>query len=228
MSRRRRQGAAAGRSARRLWAVAGILATVCAQTAMAIGNFNPSPAELRLLPAYCGPRAQPWGNDANRPEVRRWLQVFGGDYIHMHHYCEALLRLHKARTEADPDRRRGMYQVALNNLEYVRERVGSGFVLRAELHVLLAETHAGLGDLGAALAEARRSVQAKPDYVRGIALLADLSVRAGQAAEARRALEAGLARKPQARRLRLRLACLDGRAARGCPRGYPAPGEGRR
>jgi len=31
-------------------------------TALAIGNFKPTKQELRLLPAYCGPRAEPWGN----------------------------------------------------------------------------------------------------------------------------------------------------------------------
>ncbi len=64
--------------------------------AIAIGKFKPSPAELRMLPAYCGPRAQPWGNGGSRPEVRRWFQVFWRDYVHMHHYCLALLSLRKA------------------------------------------------------------------------------------------------------------------------------------
>lgn len=190
--------------------------------AHAIGNFNPDPKELRLLPHYCGPRAQSWGNDGNRPEVRRWLNVFGSDYVHMHHYCQALLSLRKAPLARDQKSRNFMYKTALQNLEYTEQRVSPGFRLRPELYVLMAQAHEGLGNTGKALDYARRAVRAKQDYTRGIALFADLSIKLGQTDTARKALRKGLSLKPKSRLLRRRMACLNDDKLKGrhCPPGY--------
>ena len=190
----------------------------------AIGKFKATPAELRLLPAYCAPRAQPWGNDSSRPEVRRWFQVFGKDYVHMHHYCLAMLKLRRAPMIADARERRAAYVVARNNLLYMEKNVSRGFLLWPELKVLLAEAYRGLGDRARAVAAAQQALALKPDYARAAVFLADEWVEMGRPEEARRVLEGAIKRGARARSLARRLACLEGRGRR-CPSGYRSNGS---
>ena len=204
--------------------LAGLL--MVAGEAGAIGKFKATPAELRLLPAYCGPRAQPWGNDSSRPEVRRWFRVFGRDYVHMHHYCLAMLKLRRAPTIADGRKRRAAYAVARNNLLYMEKNVSRGFLLWPELKVLLAEAYRGLGDRARAVAAAQQALAVKPDYARAAVFLADEWVAMGRREEARRVLEAAIKHGARARSLMRRLACLEGRGRR-CPAGYRVAGSGR-
>ena len=193
--------------------------TLFSDDAIAIGKFKPSPGELRMLPAYCGPRAQPWGNDGSRPEVRRWLQVFGRDYMHMHHYCLALLSLRKASVQIDPRMRRATYEVARRNLIYMEKNVSRGFVLWPELKLLLAEAYRGLGEFGKAVVAAEAALAMKPDYGRAAVFLADLWIGMDKPEEALNVLRRAVGHGARSRAVNRRLSCLEGKGRR-CPPGY--------
>lgn len=172
----------------------------------AIGSFNPTAAELSLLPPYCGPRAERWGNDVSHPEVRRWRSVFGSNYSHMHHYCHAsLLLLRGDREPLHSPKARGEYKAALNNLEYMESRASSDFVLMPELYLKKARAYQRLDrDLEAQWA-LRRSIELKPDYVPAYAALSDFYLDRGKPELARRVLQEGLAVVPDAVILQRRL-----------------------
>ena len=186
----------------------------------AIGSFNPTNDELRMLPQYCSVRAASWGNDANDPRARRWFNVFGKDFIHMHHYCIALLEMRRADRIFDTNKRRSHLRKARSEFDYMERKSSPGFVLRPELLLNISIVMERLGDMGESLIYARQAVDAKPDYLKAVRHLADLLVRQGDRSEARAVLEEGLRKKPKASSIRRRIGCLDGKHDRLCPPEY--------
>ena len=197
-----------------------VVMVVFAGPGMSIGSFKPSPLELRLLPPYCAVRAEEWGNNARDPRVKRWLLVFGDDFIHLHHYCQAILDLRKATQELSDKVKYSLYSHALSEFNYVAKRVSSDFVLWSELLVFRSVVHDGLGHTGRALRDAREAIRRKPGYLKGIINLADLLVRHGKRDEARKVISDALNAKPQSSALKRRMNCLDGDRRSGCPKGY--------
>ncbi len=188
--------------------------------AHAIGSFRPTAMELRMLPAYCAVRAEKWGNDKNDPRTKKWYSVFGNDFIHLHHYCGAILDYLKAPLEPTEKKRKKRYEHSLYNFDYVAERVSPNFVLWPELLVFRSRVHSKLGNIGQALKDAKAAVNKKPGYVKGIVNLADLLVQYGKRDDAFSVIEDGLRIKPSSRVLRHRKACLDHTRIKGCPDGY--------
>ena len=113
--------------------------------ALAIGSFKPSKQQLAMLPPYCGPRAETWGNDASRPEVAHWIRMFGGkNWIHMHHYCFMLLSVNMANSSFDRNERRGAYKRAMNELAYMEKSVSPDFILWPEMRLYRTIIEGGL------------------------------------------------------------------------------------
>jgi len=123
--------------------------------AWAIANFHPTKKELASLPDYCGPRATKWGNDLRLPAVKKWTRKFGADdWMHMHHWCEALVQIQRAAaTGITETERRFHLKVALNNLGYSMRHATPSFVLWPAMLVKKAEISEALGgDENAAMA----------------------------------------------------------------------------
>ena len=187
----------------------------------AIGNFHPSEKDLKLLPSYCKPRAYNWGNDKKDPRTQKWYRIFGGNYIHMHHYCQAILYLTKADLEYNSTQRSHLLKNALDELKYMEKRATPDFVLLPELHVYLSKTYRGLNDPGKAFYHANKAVNLKPDYIKGVKVYADLAVSSGQRDEALKAIETALKKKPKSSSLKRRLECLKNpKTEINCPEGY--------
>ncbi len=192
-------------------------------TSHAIGNFHPSERELKLLPSYCKPRAHNWGNDRNDPRTKKWYRIFGNNYIHMHHYCQAILYLTKANLEFNSLRRTRLLENALEELKYMEKRITPDFVLLPELYIYLSKSYRGLNDLGKAFYYADKAVTLKPDYIKGVIVFADLAVSLGQRDEALKAIEKAIEKKPKSNSLKRRLECLKTPNANiNCPEGYMA------
>ncbi len=196
------------------------LAVLIPGSVFAIGNFHPSPEELKLLPKYCTPRAYHWGNNRKDPRTRKWYKIFGDQYTRMHHYCQAMLNLRKAMLEFNPGSRKGLCAQAKNDLEYMEKGIPSDFVLLPELYVMFSQTYQCLGNPGSAFAYAEKAVRLRPDYVKGAITYADLAVKLGQREAARRVLETALKKKPRSHRLLRRMTCLKGHGQEDCPPGY--------
>lgn len=184
--------------------------------ASAIGSFKPTPGELTLLPPYCGPRAEAWGNDASHPEVARWMKIFGNDYIHMHHYCIALLTLHYGQLATEASERSRLFRRVVGQIQYVADRVSAGFILWPEMLHNRARAELGLGDTGSATRSLQEAITRNANYAPPYAELSDLHVSLGQREEARKVLETGLGHQPNSRLLLRKMTCLDNRNTPGC------------
>lgn len=184
--------------------------------ASAIGSFDPTVAELALLPPFCGPRAERWGNDASRPEVAYWMGIFGKDYQHMHHYCDALLSINRARATFDERESGAAYTRALNNLHYTVKAASPEFSLWPDVLYQKARIERSRGNVAAALLSLREAIDRNADYAPPYAELADIHTSIGERDDARKVLEAGLARQPESRLLQRRLRCLEDGTAPGC------------
>lgn len=176
-----------------------------APRADAIGTFNPTEAELALLPPYCLSRAYHWGTD--HPEVRRWRAVFGEDYIHMHHYCQGLLYLMRGDiSPLDSHEAYFNYKKAVGNLEYMEDRASPGFSMMPELYLKKGQALSRMGELRKAAASFRKSIELKPDYVPVYAVFSDFFLTHGESEKARQVLHEGLSVVPDAGILQRRLA----------------------
>lgn len=172
----------------------------------AIGTFNPSEAELALLPAYCVPRAFHWGNDTSHPEVRRWRSVFGDNYSHMHHYCQGLLYLLRGNLKPLGSHQAYInFKKAVGNLEYMESRASSDFSLMPELYLKKAQALSRMDQPREAVGAFRRSIELKPDYVPAYAALSDFYIIQGRSELARKVLREGLSAVPDANTLQRRL-----------------------
>lgn len=54
------------------------------------GNFNILPAkptdlEMNFLPSYCEVKFK-YGMNRKNPLVRKWLNILGDDFVHVHHH----------------------------------------------------------------------------------------------------------------------------------------------
>ena len=183
-----------------------LLLVLMSPQAGAIGTFNPSEAELALLPSYCVPRAHPWGNDTSHPEVRRWRSVFGDNYSHMHHYCQGLLHLLRGNLKPlDSHQAYINYKKAVGNLEYMESRASSDFNLMPELYLKKAQALSRMDQPREAVGAFRRSIKLKPDYVPAYAALSDFHLVQGRPEQARKVLREGLNAVPDAGSLQRRL-----------------------
>jgi len=191
------------------------------QEAYAIGSFKPTTDDLRLLPQYCAIRAASWGNDAKDPRVRRWFNVFGKDFIHMHHYCEGILRFRKSFLITDPRLRDIALKKSVDELTYTANKATKDFILWPELLTYRAMAFYELGETPKAMADVRRALEIKPDYVKAITVLADFMVKQGDFEGAKNELVRGRKIKPRSKSLKRRIDCLEGkRKDKLCPEGY--------
>lgn len=154
---------------------------LCSGNALGIGDFKPTKTELMLLPAYCAPRAEPYGNQNEHPEVAPWVGMFGPDWIHMHHYCAALLWQKKASLSlADKKRRDGMLQTALSEIAYVERAVSPTFVFRGEMATVKGDALAQLNQPQIALLAYRQAIESDPAYANAYVRLGALQAKMGE------------------------------------------------
>lgn len=173
--------------------------------------------EVSRLPPYCIYTAHfreniPGG--MNKEDSQRWQTILGEVFQTLHHYCWALMYLHRAKFLATDARTRGWnYSSAIHDIDYVLSYVNSrglrDFVLLPEILTKKGEALVGLGRGGRALGEFERAIELKPDYWPPYAHISDYYRSIGELTKARETLQSGLSRSPQASGLQRRLKELD-------------------
>lgn len=196
--------------------LAGLLMATC-PSAWAIGNFKPSAAELAALPAFCAPRAQPYGNQASHPEVKPWLSVYGSDWIHMHHYCSGLAFINRSYASRGGKDREITLGNAVRELDYTLRNIRSGTALSAEVLSARGQALLGLGRASEASSELEKAIAIEPGLRRAYGLLADAYVRLKQRDKALKAISEGIRHNPDASSLKRRYDELGGKPP------YPEP-----
>ena len=95
--------------------------------------------EYQSLPQYC--QAQRFIARDNRhrhiseSEYASWKAKLGPDYLHMHHFCRALISLRRAALSSSIREKNWGYDRAIRDFDYVLRNVDRAFVLLPEIHL---------------------------------------------------------------------------------------------
>lgn len=182
---------------------------------------NVTEAEWAQLPEYCPDKIKNyavWGIEGRR--ASHWISVMGGreNWVHMHHYCWALIEFLRAgKPETSKMLRNTYLNNAVGNINYVIGNARPDFKLLPELLTKKASALVKLGRDGDAAAAFRQAADAKPDYWPAFAGLAEIYRRLGQLNEARAVVEEGLEHAPQSKLLSSMLAELQKSGAKSAP-----------
>lgn len=202
----------------RTWFVfAAMSVTLGLGEAWAIGNFKPTAAELGALPAFCGPRAQPYGNDADHPEVKPWLPVYGPDWIHLHHYCAGLNFINQSYRSANKLEKDGTLRSAVRELDYTLKNCRPGTQLYAEILLARGTALFGLKRLTEATRDLENALAIDPKLRRAYSLLADSYVALKRKDKALETVAEGIRHNPEAVSLKRHYDELGGKQP------YPEP-----
>lgn len=89
---------------------------------------SPTDIEVAMLPPYCQARLR---GDAQSKDA--WNKRLGREnFVHLHHYCNGLNYISRARAEMDAQTRNFYLQRAVAQFDYVLQRWAPSFPLYAE------------------------------------------------------------------------------------------------
>jgi tetratricopeptide (TPR) repeat protein len=178
-----------------------------------LDNYQLTPEEVALLPEFCRhtqlivPRH---GSDAAQKE---WIARVGPSFLHMHHYCIAVVAYVRSFRHANrPADRSGYLVFAWQNLTYVVNNSEAGFALMPEVLYRRGQVRFRQGMLAEAAKDLEDALQGDPNHVRASYELSQVAVALGDRARARTVLEKALERAPESRLLKLALSDLQARA----------------
>lgn len=167
---------------------------------VATADYVVTDKDLLILPEYCAVRTR-LGIDNSKPKVVYWKGVMGQTYDHLHHYCRAQKYLNCGKLEVDKKERSECLARALDQFDYVLERMSNNFPLEPEVHVLKGDTLYLLGRTGDAMSEYNQAIAIKPDYLKSYRNEAKMLQEIGQIPQAIAVIEQGLKVKPRSRSL---------------------------
>lgn len=169
------------------------------------------PRELAMLPKYCM-YTQVFrdniqgGNDIN--EIRRWTEVMGETFHHMHHYCYGLMNVTRAMLATEANPRNFYLRAGIGEMDYVIERTTPDFILMPEMLTKKGQALIRLGRPALGMDQIEKATQIKPDYWPAYVAMADHYKDIGDLKNAREVVQRGLAAAPDSKTLQARRAEL--------------------
>ena len=170
--------------------------------------------EMAMLPPYCKHTQLfrdrvPGGNDS--AEIRRWGDIIGPAFPHMHHYCWGLMKTNRAVLLARTRQARNFnLDSSIKEFDYVLRNAPEDFVLLPEILTKKGENLIRLGQGPMGVRELERAMALKADYWPPYVVLSDYYKTSGDVGKARALLEKALSFAPEVQGLKNRLAELDG------------------
>ena len=163
-------------------------------------QFQVRANEMPFLPKYCE-HAQTFPTRA--PDgVAYWTARLGPAFHHIHHYCWALSRMHRAQTMAANDPvRNGYYDSAIKDIDYFIQRAEPNFVLLPEMLTRRGEALAKLKRHVDAETTFSEAIERKPDYWPAYKGLANTYLDQSRVANARETLNLGISKSSDPRML---------------------------
>jgi len=170
----------------------------------AVGAFKPTEAELRMLPPYCKPKAVNLNSKVGpyqkyRPLIKIWKQRLGPDYVHLHHYCQALQALNKIYKE--PEKKKFYYKVALGNIEYMERNASKKFILMPEIFYTKAKVLYSMGRTDDAIKYLISAIRLKKNFTAPYVKLIEIYSKLGMKDKAKKVLTTGLKYNPKSKAL---------------------------
>lgn len=179
---------------------------------------NVTDGEMALLPPYC-PDTQgfkygdAYGSNMS-PRAPYWVGLMGKTFWAVHHYCWALINLHRSQLPGvSATMRRGMLESVIGDYNYVIVNGTADFVLLPEILTRMGEAHMMLGNAGQAYEAFARARAVKPDYWPAYLRWAAVLEKSNQKAEAKKLIAEGLRHAPDAKPLLDQYRSLGGNPA---------------
>lgn len=177
----------------------------------------PTTAELRLLPPYCphtqiisthyGRRQSATKHDAT---TQRFVDVYGPDFWHLHHYCFGLVAALRAGNQLKPSGRESQLLESISQYDYVIRNLGARSLILPELHMQKGISLLKLKRGEEAVQQLKRAIQLNPKFAQPYIELSTYYADTGNRELAVRTLEEGLSAAPSAVTLQKRYAELGG------------------
>ena len=168
--------------------------------------------EIAMLPAFCKYTEyfrQKVPGGSNTEEVNRWRSIIGPSFIHIHHYCFALIKTNRALLLTRTAQYREFYlRDSLQEFQYVIDRVPEEFVLLPEILTKRGENLVRLSQGPTGVLDFERAAELNPAYWPAYAQMGDYYKSVGQIDKAKAAFESGLEHAPDTAALTRRLAEL--------------------
>lgn len=179
------------------------------------------PREVGRLPKYCiytqSFRDSVQGG-RDEAQISYWYSTLGNSFHDLHHYCWGLMKLNRALYLArDAQTRTFYYGSAIQEFDYVLERIPEDFILKPEILTKKGQAliRAGRGPIAVPILE--QAIALKPDYWPPYVQLSEYYKASGQIAQAREILQKAIEQSPDTKSLRQRLADLDGPKSKARP-----------
>lgn len=157
---------------------------------------NVTPGEMALLPEYCQDVQGFKYGDASyntSPRAAHWVNLMGPTFWAFHHYCWALIRIHRSQLPSvKPVIRQGLLRGAIGDLEYVVAHATPKFVMLPEVYLRIGESYVALKDYPAARDAFSRARESKRDYWPPYVRWSDVLMTLGQKDQARAHIEDAL------------------------------------
>lgn len=153
----------------------------------------PTDAELKTLPNFCMVKSKMRGTPQERTEIAKYGEL---NWVHIHHYCVALVNVDRARRAARPEQVKAYLNEAAGQYAYVNGGFTPDFWLRPQLYVEHGKVLVRLNRQGEALRLFGEAVRLSPGYLTAYMSMIDTYKALGMKSEALEAATAGLRKIP--------------------------------
>lgn len=182
-------------------------------TTPALAAYQWTDREIKSMPPYCAARL----NKESPQQYKHWENVLGPDFLHTHHYCEALgyiNRYYVANTAPD---KAGMLQGAIGHLRYMVNHASPTYSLMPEIYLNRGQVFSLMKKDAEAIADMRKAFELNPKLARAYSMLADQYTQLNQRDNALKVVTEGLRHIPDSKTLQRLYVKLGGQLP------YPEP-----
>lgn len=138
---------------------------------------------------------------------KKYQQIFGPTWIHMHHYCFGLDQINIAMQNWSNETIRNRYlQLSIGEFDYILKRSDSNFILKPEILAKKGEVLLLVGKSMEAVQAFYEAIELRCEYIPAYTALADYFFRHNDTFQAQRILERGLKCVPGSEVLKNKLA----------------------
>lgn len=172
---------------------------------LAITIWPKSEKDWSMLPPFCKARSY----SDKHPTYQSWQRRLGGDFIHVHHYCAALLTFNDAHRYTKRVDIAEQLNAAMSEIDYVELSSHPNFRLLPHIFKTKADIFLELKNVTNAVTYLNKAIQLNPKFVPAYTRLADIYYEQGQTDEALKMINQALKIKPHSRALNKRLKKLQ-------------------
>ena len=166
--------------------------------------------DFAVLPPYCKTRTLSGETRYVDPSLKKlWMDRFGSDFQHVHHYCWGLFYVYKAHKTFNKGERNAFLGYAIGEMQYTQKHTSPQLVLQPKISYDIGKIREELDDNAGAIQDYYKCIKLNPKIATPYAAISDLFKKQNNTKEALAILEQGLKYKPKSKALLKRLEKLS-------------------